>query len=56
MRMRIPPAIHVAITRPPRPKRAAIGARRTTKAAVGPDTWTIEPPSAAITAPATMAV
>ena len=31
-------------------------AMRTTKAAVGPETWTMEPPSAAITTPAMMAV
>jgi hypothetical protein len=34
--IRIIPAIIVASSRPPRPKRVAIGARMTTKAAVGP--------------------
>jgi hypothetical protein len=56
MSMRMIPAIRVATTSPPTPNRAEIGARSTTKAAVGPETWTMEPPSAAITAPATMAV
>ena len=50
------PAIMVASIRPPRPNCAVIGARTTTKAAVGPETCTREPPSAAITAPATIAV
>lgn len=33
-----------------------IGASSTTNAAVGPETWTREPPSSAVTAPATTAV
>ena len=53
---RITPAASVATSSPPRPNRAAMGARITTKAAVGPDTWTADPPSSATTKPATMAV
>jgi hypothetical protein len=37
----------VASTSPPSPKRSEIGLRSTTNAAVGPETCTIEPPSAA---------
>ena len=50
------PAISVASIRPPGPKRSTTGSRITTNAAVGPDTCTREPPSAPITAPATIAV
>jgi hypothetical protein len=50
------PAIALASSNPPMPKREAIGARITTNAAVGPDTWTREPPSRAMIRPPTMAV
>ena len=50
------PAIRVAMRSPPTPNRCTTGTSTTTNAAVGPDTWTREPPSAAITAPATIAV
>jgi len=53
---RITPATRVATSRPPRPNRAAMGARITTKAAVGPETWTADPPRSAMTKPATIAV
>ena len=53
---RMTPAIRVAISRPPAPNRAEMGASTTTNAAVGPDTWTREPPRRAMRAPATMAV
>ena len=56
MAKRIRPAARVARSSPPRPKRVAIGARTTTKAAVGPETWTGEPPSSAMMKPATIAV
>ncbi len=52
----ITPAIIVATIRPPSPKRCTIGTRMTTKAAVGPDTCIRDPPSAAMMAPATIAV
>ena len=38
------------------PKRETIGARITTKAAVGPVTWNREPPRSGTKSPATMAV
>ena len=50
------PASSVATSRPPTPNWVAMGASTTTKAAVGPETCTREPPSTAMTAPATMAV
>jgi hypothetical protein len=50
------PAISVARSKPPKPKRRAIGERMTTKAAVGPETWTRDPPRRAMSAPATIAV
>jgi hypothetical protein len=54
--MRMIPAITVARRRPPMPKRDEMGTRMATKAAVGPETWTREPPRSAITAPPTIAV
>jgi hypothetical protein len=53
---RMSPAITEARSSPARPRREAIGASTTTKAAVGPVTWVIDPPSSATSAPATMAV
>jgi hypothetical protein len=53
---RMIPAMNVASIRPPTPKRCETGARSTTKAAVGPETFVRAPPSAAITAPATIEV
>jgi len=50
------PAIIEAISSPARPKRAAIGDKITTKAAVGPDTLAREPPNNAVSPPATIAV
>ncbi|MNC90583.1 hypothetical protein D3C83_66970 [compost metagenome] len=45
------PAIPVASSSPPSPNCAEIGASTTTKAAVGPETWKREPPSAEIRKP-----
>jgi hypothetical protein len=56
MVIKIAPAIALASARPCRPKRAETGVRITTNAAVGPETWTREPPSSAAKAPATIAV
>ena len=50
------PAMRVATISPPMPNSAEIGARSTTKAAVGPETWKREPPRTAMAPPATMAV
>ena len=50
------PAIRPAVSSPESPKRETIGARTTTKAAVGPVTWNFEPPVRAATEPATIAV
>lgn len=55
-RNRIAPAIIVASINPPGPCCWTIGTRTTTNAAVGPLTWTREPPTTAVTAPATIAV
>ena len=46
----------VAMSRPPSPKCEATGTSTATKAAVGPVTWTRDPPSTAVKAPATIAV
>ena len=54
--MRRSPASTEATSKPPRPKRWATGESTTTNAAVGPETWTREPPRRAMSAPATMAV
>jgi len=54
--IRIRPAMAVARRRPPRPKRAEMGTRIATKAAVGPETCTRDPPSSPISAPPTIAV
>jgi hypothetical protein len=45
-----------AVSSPARPCCAAIGARMTTKAAVGPVIWNFDPPVRAATAPPTIAV
>ena len=50
------PAMRPAVSSPERPKRDTIGARTTTKAAVGPVTWNFDPPVNAATVPATTAV
>ena len=56
MAKRMAPAMSVASSRPPTPKRWEMGARITTNAAVGPDTCTREPPRRGMRPPATMAV
>ncbi len=48
--------MRVASISPPTPKRFEMGARITTKAAVGPDTCTRDPPSRAMIPPPTIAV
>ena len=50
------PAMRPAVRSPERPKRDTIGPRTTTKAAVGPVTWNLDPPVSAATVPATIAV
>ena len=50
------PAMSVTTATAPTPCFATIGARTTTMAPVGPDTWTCEPPNTAATSPATIAV
>jgi hypothetical protein len=56
IRTRRTPAIAVATSRPPSPNRDATGTSTATKAAVGPVTWTRDPPRRAVTVPATIAV
>lgn len=56
MKINMRPAMSVATRSPPSPYSEAMGARMTTKAAVGPVTWTRDPPRSAATAPPTMAV
>ena len=50
------PAMSVTSATAPTPCAETIGARTTTMAPVGPDTWTCEPPNTAATSPATIAV
>ena len=50
------PAMTPATRSPAIPKRTTMGARITTKAAVGPVTWNRDPPRSGTTMPATIAV
>ena len=54
--MTMNPAMSVTSATAPTPCVETTGARTTTMAPVGPDTWTCEPPNTAATSPATIAV